>query len=62
MSQSASRQLILGSTSPYRRELMRRLRLPFDVVSPNVDETPLPSESPRDLACRLALEIGRAHV
>jgi septum formation protein len=59
MSQSASRQLILGSTSPYRRELMQRLRMPFDVVSPHVDETPLPSESPSDLACRLAL--AKAH-
>ncbi len=57
--QPASRQLILGSTSPYRRELMQRLRLPFDVVSPHVDETPLPCESPRDLACRLAL--AKAH-
>jgi septum formation protein len=33
-------RLILGSTSPYRRELLARLRLPFDVVAPMVDETP----------------------
>lgn len=51
----ANRPLILGSTSPYRRELLARLRLPFEVASPDVDETPLPSESPKDLACRLAL-------
>jgi len=47
--------VVLGSTSRYRRELMQRLRLPFDVADPGVDETPLPNESPRDLAVRLAL-------
>jgi septum formation protein len=50
-----SPQLILGSTSRYRRELLERLRLPFDVRSPDVDETPLPDESPAALAQRLAL-------
>jgi septum formation protein len=59
MPETASRQLILGSTSPYRRALMQRLRIAFDVVAPEVDETPLPHESPRDLACRLAL--AKAH-
>ncbi len=54
------RPLILGSTSPYRRELMQRLRIPFDVVAPEVDESPLAKESPRDLACRLALAKARA--
>lgn len=53
------RALILGSSSRYRREMLQRLRLPFDVLSPDVDETPLPGESPRDLACRLAL--AKAH-
>ncbi len=48
------RRLILGSTSRYRRELLERLALPFEVVAPEVDETPLPGESPRDLALRLA--------
>ena len=52
--------LILGSTSPYRRELLARLRLPFTVVAPQVDETPLPSEAPADLALRLALAKARA--
>ncbi len=47
--------LILGSTSRYRRELLDRLRLPFEVVAPQVDETPLPGESPAALALRLAL-------
>ena len=46
--------LILASTSPYRRELLGRLRLPFDVERPQVDETPLPGESPATLALRLA--------
>ena len=57
---SIPRQLILGSTSPYRRELLARLRLPFDVVAPNLDETPLANERPRDLANRLALAKARA--
>ena len=60
MSPLIIRQLILGSTSPYRRELLARLRLPFDVVAPNVDETPLANELPRDLANRLALAKARA--
>jgi septum formation protein len=51
--------LILGSTSRYRRELLARLRLPFDVAAPAVDETPLPGEAPADLALRLALAKGR---
>ena len=49
------RRLVLGSTSRYRRELLERLRLPFDVVAPDVDETPLANERPLDLARRLAL-------
>ncbi|MDO8277592.1 MAG: Maf family nucleotide pyrophosphatase, partial [Burkholderiaceae bacterium] len=54
------RTLILGSTSAYRRELLSRLRHPFEVASPEVDEAALPGESPRDLACRLALAKARA--
>lgn len=54
------RTLVLGSTSRYRRELLSRLNLPFEVASPEVDETPLPGESPRDLALRLALSKARA--
>jgi septum formation protein len=56
----AVRPLILGSTSPYRRELLQRLRIPFEVMSPGVDETPLAGESPRALAGRLALVKARA--
>lgn len=51
--------LVLGSTSRYRRELLTRLRLPFSVDAPQVDETPQPGEAPADLALRLALEKGR---
>ena len=51
--------LILGSTSVYRRELLARLRLPFEVHAPHVDETPLPGEAPAALAQRLAL--AKAH-
>ena len=50
-----NRKLILGSTSAYRRELLSRLRVPFSVESPHVDETPLPGEFPAALARRLAL-------
>ena len=46
--------LILASTSKYRRELLERLRIPFDVISPQVDETPLAGESTLKLALRLA--------
>ena len=56
----AQRALILGSTSRYRRELLQRLRVPFDVVSPEVDETPLPDETPQALATRLALAKAKA--
>ena len=55
-----SRQIVLGSTSRYRRELLERLRLPFSVSAPDVDETPAQGESPRDLALRLALAKAQA--
>lgn len=57
---SSSRQLILGSTSAYRRELLSRLRIPFEVASPHVDETPLLNETPQALAQRLALAKAMA--
>ena len=47
-------RLILASTSTYRHELLERLRLPFEAVAPDVDETPLPGEQPATLARRLA--------
>jgi septum formation protein len=52
--------LILASTSRYRAELLARLRLPFAVQSPGVDETALPGESPRDLALRLSVAKAEA--
>jgi septum formation protein len=52
--------LILASTSRYRRELLQRLRLPFEVVAPEVDETPLAGELPAALALRLALAKAQA--
>jgi len=55
----APRGLILGSTSRYRHELLSRLKLPFEAVAPEVDETPLAGENPADLALRLALAKAR---
>jgi len=52
-------RLILGSTSPYRRDLLQRLRLPFDTDAPRVHEAAQPGEAPAALAARLALE--KAH-
>jgi septum formation protein len=54
------RALVLGSTSRYRRELLERLRVPFSVAAPDVDETPLPGELPLALAQRLALAKAQA--
>ena len=56
----ASRALVLGSTSRYRRELLQRLQMPFEVAAPQVDETPRPGEAPADLARRLALAKAQA--
>src|SRR5262245_59104038 len=53
-------RLILASTSPYRRELLARLRLPFEAISPGVDETPRDGETPTALAVRLAEEKAHA--
>lgn len=55
-----TRRIVLGSSSPYRRELLSRLKLGFDIDLPHVDETPRPGECPRDIALRLALEKARA--
>jgi septum formation protein len=52
--------LILASTSRYRRELLGRLGLPFEVVAPDVDEGSLPGERPRETALRLAEAKARA--
>ncbi|HFC92823.1 MAG TPA: septum formation inhibitor Maf [Leucothrix mucor] len=52
-------QLILGSTSPFRKELLQRLSIPFTTDSPDIDETPLEQESPEDYVLRLSLEKAR---
>lgn len=55
-----ARRIVLASTSPYRRELLERLRLAFEVRGPHVDETPLAREAPRATALRLAQAKARA--
>jgi septum formation protein len=52
--------LVLASTSAYRRELLSRLQLPFEVFAPGVDEQPLPGEAPADTAVRLSIAKARA--
>lgn len=58
--EGSARQLILGSTSKYRKELLMRLGVPFEVASPDVDETPSVGETPRQLAIRLSLAKAMA--
>lgn len=60
MTADLQRPIVLGSTSPYRRELLARLHVPFTVAAPDVDETPRSTENPRQLACRLAMAKARA--
>jgi len=57
---STQRMLVLGSSSRYRGEMLQRLRIPFEVSAPDVDEAPRADESPATLATRLALEKARA--
>jgi septum formation protein len=52
--------LVLASTSRYRRELLGRLRMPFDIEAPGVDEKVLPGETPAQTALRLAEAKARA--
>ncbi len=62
-SSSASPQpirLVLASTSVYRRELLQRLQLPFEIASPNIDESSLPGEAPQATAKRLAVAKAKA--
>ena len=60
MSEFLARKLVLGSSSPYRREMLARLRVEFQVAAPDVDETPQANETPKQLACRLAMSKARA--
>lgn len=52
--------LVLASTSPYRRQLLDRLGIPFDTQAPLTDETTLPGEAPNDCAQRLAYAKAQA--
>src|SRR5687767_10953095 len=55
-----SKPLVLASTSPYRRQLLERLKLPFTAESPQIDEAPLPGETPNQLVLRLSERKARA--
>ena len=59
ISQSRKRNLILASSSPYRKLLLQRLQLEFSVLSPAIDEAPLAQEAPEQLVARLAQEKAR---
>lgn len=52
--------LVLASTSPFRRELLGRLQIPFETAAPDLDESPLPGEAPAATAERLSVEKARA--
>jgi septum formation protein len=54
------RQLVLASGSRYRKELLARLGLPFEIAAPEVDESPQPGEAPADTALRLSVLKARA--
>ena len=60
MPNSSSRQLVLASTSPFRRALLERLGLPFETISPDVDETARDGEGPGELVMRLAESKAKA--
>ena len=53
-------RLVLASSSRYRRELLERLRIPFDVIAPHIDETPFDGETPEATAVRLSIAKARA--
>ena len=53
-------QVVLASSSPYRRELLARLRVPFATDAPNIDESPLADESPRQMVRRLSIAKASA--
>ena len=51
--------IVLASSSKYRSELLKRLKIPFEVMAPNIDETPLVGEAARTTSVRLAQEKAR---
>ncbi|MFT7126463.1 MAG: septum formation protein [Pseudoalteromonas tetraodonis] len=60
MNKQSNPQIILGSSSRYRRALLERLGLEFSCISPDIDESALESESPAKLVARLAVEKAKA--
>lgn len=60
VSENIMTNLVLASTSPFRRQLLEKLGLPFDCAAPDVDETPHPGETPRHLVLRLAQAKAQA--
>ncbi len=58
--QNTTPKIILGSSSIYRKELLQRLQIPFETINPQINETPLPNESPKETAARLAEAKARA--
>lgn len=56
----ADQKLVLASSSPFRRELLKRLMIPFDVVSPDIDEAPMHGEIATELVLRLSVEKAQA--
>lgn len=58
--QNITPKVILGSSSIYRKELLRRLQIPFETTNPQINETPLPNELPEETAARLAEAKARA--
>lgn len=59
MSKPTKQALILASSSPYRRELLQKLQIPFNCVSPKIDESAIEGEKPHETALRLAQEKAK---
>lgn len=55
------KKIVLCSSSPFRKALLDRLQLPYETVSPDVDETPFPDESAKQLVARLSLAKAKVH-
>ena len=60
MMKDTTTRLVLGSTSPFRKEILNKLGLPFETAAPNIDESPLDNETPAQLVLRLAEQKARA--
>lgn len=53
-------KLLLASSSPFRRQILNKLRIPFTCATPDIDETPLSAETPQQYVERLAIEKAQA--